>query len=100
MQVFIKGRRHITDAKGEYNEKTGELVLFKGSVVSEEVVDFRNKATVLKKRETLIDKNYVVKKDIVFSSPSTAAEFVCGYSISGRNAWHVDKHKYLRDFIK
>lgn len=100
MQVFIKGRRHITDAKGEYNEKTGELVLYKGSTVSEEVVDFKNRESVLKKREGLIDKNYVVKKDIVFLSASAAAEFVCGYSVNGLNAWHVEKHKYLKDVLK
>lgn len=47
-------------------------------------------ASAIRKREQYqaqIDENYVLLEDILLSSPSGAAAFVCGYSISGNTAW-------------
>lgn len=44
------------------------------------------------------DRNIIA--DCVFSSPSTAAQFVSGRSLSGYEAWKVDKKKSLGTFLK
>lgn len=99
IKIFIEGRKHRTNAKALYNEKTREVTVLKGSVVSETVSEFRHNDSIIHKRvETCEDG--IVKKDIVFPNPTVAAQYVCGYSVSGPVAWHVEKHKNLSEWLK
>lgn len=100
IDVFIIGRKHRTDAMGKYNPKTKEITLKKGSVVSEDVADFSHKDSILKLRKEIVDKNGKLKVDKAFSNATAAAQFVCGYSVSGPVAWHVEKHKTLSEWLK
>lgn len=97
MKVFYVGRKHRTNAWGDYNPKSGEIVVNKGSVVSETVASFRNAEYVKKLRNQYVDNNGVLIKDLLFPNPSSAVAFVAGYSADGRLAWHVEKHRTLRD---
>ena len=62
----------------------------------------RGGKTALKFRDSAeyVDENYVLLKDCSFKSPSTAAQFVTGRSVSGYNAWKVDGKKTLGDYLK
>ena len=51
-------------------------------------------------REEKVDKNGILTADLVFATPSAAAAFVAGYSVNGLQAWHIEKHKTLRDYIE
>jgi hypothetical protein len=42
------------------------------------------------------DDGYAFSQDYVFSSPSTAAEVILGYSVNGRTAWKTKKGKTLK----
>lgn len=44
-------------------------------------------------------KGNILLEDILFSSPSGAAAFVCGYSISGNIAWKDGAGTPLKDLI-
>ena len=51
------------------------------------------------------DRNYVSEKfeivnDCVFTSPSTAAQFVTGRSVDGYNAWKVSYSKSLGAYLQ
>ena len=56
-------------------------------------------------RKTLIEKGIVIEKsnklefveDFEFSSPSTAAAIILGYSINGRVAWKDSRGKTMND---
>lgn len=96
MEVFYVGRTHRTKAFGEYIRESGELVVHKGSIVSEEVVEFKTAPAVKKLREQYVDAQGILTQDIRFVSPSAAAAFVTGYSANGLTAWHVEKHKTLK----
>lgn len=99
MEVFYKGRRHRTIATGEYDSASGRLIVKKGSIVSESIASFKGAATVKKLRLENVDANGRLKTDLQFLSPSAAAAFVAGYSANGLTAWHVGKHKTLRNYL-
>lgn len=99
MKVFYKGRKNRTNAIGEYNPKTGELIVKKGSIVSETIAEFKGAEKVRELRKITVNKKGEVKEDILFKKPSPAAVFVSGYSANGLIAWHVEKHKTLQDYL-
>ena len=100
VEVFYKGRIHRTNARGVYNSDSNKLTVYKGSIVSESVRQFSKTCRISKLREQYTDQNGLVLQDVSFDSPSMAASFVTGYSIDGLSAWHIDKHKTLKDIKK
>lgn len=100
MDIFYKGRKNRTKANGTYDANTGVTIVKKGSIVSENVAEFKNKENILRLREKYVNDNGVVNEDIQFASASSAASFVAGYSVNGLIAWHVDKHVTLREELK
>lgn len=46
-----------------------------------------------------VDKEGIVIKECIFSSPSTAAQFVTGRSTNGLTAWKVDKKTTLKEYL-
>ncbi len=100
MTVFYKGRTHRTDASGEFDPVSRKLIVKKGSIVSENVAEFKGAFTVKKMRQDNVDSDGRLLIDIEFKTPSGAAAFVSGYSANGLLTWHVEKHKTLRDFLE
>lgn len=47
-----------------------------------------------------VDSERNIIADCVFNSPSTAAQFVSGRSVSGYEAWKVEKKKDLGTYLK
>lgn len=99
MDVFILGRKNRTNAEGIYNPETGELIVKKGSIVSENVAKFNAAQKIRDLRNRYTDDNGIVLEDLTFQSASSAASFVAGYSANGLLAWHVEKHVSLKDVI-
>ena len=46
MKVFYSGRKHRTQAKGEYNTDTGKVTVFKGTIVSESIAQFKRTESI------------------------------------------------------
>lgn len=88
MDIYLNGRS--CNAKGQYID--GKVIVLKGSTINREFKIYRHGRRVEKIRN---DKNYVdgvtVIKDIEFSTPSAAAQFVLGYSVNGKEAWKYEK---------
>lgn len=90
MEVFLSNRKGTVNAKGIYNEKEGSLIVCKGSIISTEIAGgtFRSADTVKRLRNNVeIVKGNKVVNDVVFKSPSSAANFVTGTSTNGLQAW-------------
>lgn len=102
MEFFIKKRNSDVTAIGEYDFTSGEMLVKKGAVVSEKVATegkFRSANTVIKNRE-LYCKGRKTKEDVVFSSASTAANFVTGTSTNGLIVWKNRDGKTLKSIIE
>ncbi|SHN48428.1 protein of unknown function [Butyrivibrio hungatei DSM 14810] len=100
LKLFIWGRTHRTNATAKYDVNTGEVKVLKGTVVSEDVKDFTHKEEIKALRLAVTNESGELLKDVEFSNPTAAAQFVCGYSVSGPIAWHVEKHKNLANWLK
>lgn len=89
MRVYIYRERIGVKATGDYNENTGELVVLKGSKVSETIAESKSfrAANPIKKRREAFVKNGKTICDMTFKSPSTAANFVTGRSSNGYEVW-------------
>ena len=99
MKVYYVGRSYRTNAVGEYNPKTKELIVKKGSVVSENIASFKMAESVRALRKENVDRNGVLKRDLLFRSPSYAAAFVTGFSANGLTAWRIDNKTRLKDIL-
>lgn len=71
-----------------------EYKLLPGSQVSKNYKSITNKK-VLKLRETAKIENGILKEEIVFDSPSAAAEFCIGTNSNGYNTWKDKNGKFL-----
>jgi hypothetical protein len=65
------------------------FVVMKGSYIFPEVADYVSSGIreARQKYADIIDVNGVLQDDILFSSPSSAATFVCGKNINGLSEW-------------
>lgn len=99
MKVYFSKRDGSAKAEGNYDPKTGKLVVLKGSTVSSEVKHsekFRSANKIESLRKEYV-KNGEVIKDISFTSASTAANFVAGCSSNGLAVWKNKDGKSLKE---
>lgn len=102
MKLYLKSKAKNIDAIGEYNLETGEFIVLKGSVLSENVVSqgtFRGTKAILKAREGCVKEN-VLLEDKKFTSSSTAANFVRGASSNGLLCWKDESGRPLKEILK
>lgn len=86
MLIILKNRKGTIDAKADYNNETGRVVVKKGSLIAKKVSSaptFRSRKSMLKRREGVVKDGEMIQ-DLEFGSLSTAATFVAG---SNRNGW-------------
>ena len=89
--------RKETNATGFQND-TGFVVL-KGAMITKELTSSCPEYT-RKLREKLADKidvGFRTTEDLQFSSPSAAANFVCGASCNGNDTWKTEDGTLLKD---
>ena len=101
MKVYLVRNKSGVKAVGEYNVETNELIVLKGSVVSETVSyteKFRGASRIDKDRQAAVEDR-VMTKDVLFKSASTAANFVTGSSTNGLTAWKTESGSKLREVI-
>lgn len=114
--VFVKAEIHEGDiyyinapikgvaAKGEYIASTGEVKVFKDSVLDPDCApSFRRKEKRMQMLAQLAEmKNgkLTLTKDMVFPSPSAAAKFVLGRPANGLDEWKDKEGKSLNDLKK
>lgn len=102
MKIFLKSRKDIYNAIGEYNLETGEVKVLKNSIVSNEIAHsekFKGANTIEKLRKDKLDKNKL-KENMTFKSLSISANFVTGRSTNGLIAWKTEDGKKMKDIIK
>ena len=81
---------NASGAKATGKRTSEGFVVLKGSQISSNLTKSCPDSTLRnrKKYAKNIDENYILTEDILFSSPSAAASFVGGASLSGNVSWH------------
>ena len=89
------------DAFGKYDTETKKMIVCKGSLVSDVLSDsrsFRGTETI-KKLRLRYTKDRKVIEDVVFSSASTAANFITGVSTNGMVVWKNAEGEKLKTIL-
>ena len=99
--IYLKSSENgkLYDSKGIYED--GKVVVFKGSRVNPNRNYTKNQMiNDLLSDKNSVDNNFILKRDISFSSPSTAGLFVTGNSTNGLTRWKVGKGTLLKKFLE
>ncbi len=96
--ILKQGKKEKIVAQGKQTNEG--FVIIKGSnIKSSTVKSVPTKA--LKDRERAnLDDNFVLLEDMLFNSPSSAASFVTGYAINGKDAWKDEQGRSLNEIEK
>ena len=91
-----------TGSASAYGKVTTEgFVVFAGARVNEKTSAKSLSAGAQKMRQKFFEsgkiENLVTAVDILFSSPSAAADFILGYSVSGPQTWKTKDGRTLKD---
>ena len=100
VSVYLKTRDGSCEANAIFEGE--KITVLKGSKVRKafaEHIRGGKTAKLLRNDTGVVNESGIVLKDCVFSSPSTAAQFVMGSSVNGWIAWHVDKKTNLKDYL-
>ena len=95
---FIKAARGA-DAKGLI--VSDGFAVMKGSMIASSTVKsmpdclIRLRNSLINKE--IIDKNFKLTRDYIFTSPSLAAAIVMGCNANGRTEWKNEEHKTIKD---
>ena len=101
IKCWMKGHKEDYNATAIY--KDGEMILKAGSKISSKLSEKAKLAKIvrqLRNDSSLLDENNILKKDIRFKSPSTAAQYVRGNVINGNRCWKITNTKTsLGDYL-
>lgn len=101
IHVALKSLHSDVYAEAIYNGDT--ITVLPGGKISEDFADHiqgGKKAKSFRDNPEYVDENRTIIKECVFSSPSTAAQFVTGRSINGYSIWKVEKKKTLGKYLE
>ena len=90
MKFYLRNRKKSFDAVAEYDAHKKTFIVLKGSRVSDMISNspsFHGTKKIAKLRSEYVQNGVDVFRDVVFKSPSTAANFVTGTSTNGCLAW-------------
>lgn len=99
IDIFMISKKGYYNACGIYDD--GKVTVLKGSKIREKNLNF-NRMTLLenyRNDKTMVDGNNILKRNIVFNSPSTAAQFVGDSSRNGLLYWRNKENVKLKDII-
>lgn len=99
LEVYIKNKQNHYFAKGIFD--TTKTVVLKDSKVSGDVKNSARGDVLKKYREDsdFVGKDFILKEDCIFDSPSAAARFVTGRSVNGYDVWRVSEDETLGQFL-
>ncbi len=93
MNVVLTNRAKTYLAIGTYDPSTKTLVVKAGSTVSKDIAyspTFRGTKTIEKLRAQYVVDG-ITTEDVLFSSPSSAANFITGSSSNGMVLWKTEE---------
>jgi len=102
IKVVLNSRKGEHYAEGIYDN--GKLTVIKNSKLNPNMAIYYYSAAkniiAIRENRELVNNEGIVIKDIIFNSPSTAAQFVTGRSVNGFISWRPDDKMSLRDYLR
>ena len=101
IKVFLSSRKADVQAEAIYDGES--IVIQPGGTISSDFAGHirgGKMAKSIRENPEYVDDNRRILKECIFTSPSTAAQFLIGRSINGYEAWKVEKKKSLGDYLK
>ena len=97
IKLFAQGKRY--DVLGRYDGTS--LTVLKGSRISRFTTfgDIRDDVLILKNCSK-DDEEFILEKDIVFQTPTAAANFCTGGSVNGWDFWKNASRKPLKALVE
>ena len=92
-----KSRKSGQTSEATCLRTTEGFVVLKGSRIERMDSDHISVGVKEARRKATIDEDGVLQEDVLFRSPSSAAGFVVGGQVNGREAWTTDDGKMLQD---
>ncbi len=85
--LYYTTRAGTFEGKGQ--RTSDGFVIFSGSRINPDAAEScpHSAITARERFSSLIDDNHVLTEDILLSSPSCAASFLCGFSVNGKDVW-------------
>ena len=101
IEIFYKSKKRDCYAEGVFNEKNNSVIVKKGAKITKKMDErFRISKEAKKRDDKAIVNNYILKEDILFKSPSVAAQFVSGSSLNGLKVWKTINNRPLKETIE
>lgn len=104
MKLYMKSKANTFSAFADY--ENGNLIVLTGSRIR---IDYFSKsirgggktALILREHTDFVNEEGIVLRDIKFTSPSTAAQFVSGRNTNGLVAWKIqDTNTTLKEYLE
>lgn len=99
LDIFMISKKGYYSAYGIYDD--GKVIVLKGSKIREKNLNFNRMSLLENYRndKTIVDEKNVLKRDVTFNSPSTAAQFVSDSCRNGLLYWRNKENVKLKDII-
>ncbi|MBD5099710.1 MAG: DUF4357 domain-containing protein [Clostridiales bacterium] len=99
IRVVLKSKKELHYAEAIIDDK--ETLVLKGAKINliESFPQMSQALILLRRDRMLVSEDGVLLKDIKFTSPSTAAQFVTGRSVNGYIAWRPNDEISLKEYL-
>ncbi len=96
--ILNQGKKEKIIAHGKQTNEG--FVILKGSKIKSSTVKSVPTKALKDRKRANHDDNFVLLEDMLFNSPSSAASFVTGYAINGKDAWKDEQGRSLNEIEK
>ncbi|GHU37770.1 methionine sulfoxide reductase [Bacilli bacterium] len=96
--ILNQGKKEKIIAHGKQTNEG--FVILKGSTIKSSTVKSVPTKALKDRERANLDDNFVLLEDMLFNSPSSAASFVTGYAINGKDAWKDEQGRALNEIEK
>lgn len=96
IKLFATGRRY--DVQGRYDGAS--LTVLKGSRVSDVTTYGTQRDSLVKKLCRKDEDSFILTKDVVFQTPTAAANFCTGGSVNGWDFWKDSSKRPLKALVE
>lgn len=103
MRIKISLKQRTSDVFAEAVYEDGTITVLPGGIISSDFAGHirgGKKAKSYRENKEFVDQDRRILKNCVFTSPSTAAQFVTGRSTNGYEAWKVEGKESLGDYLR
>lgn len=99
MKVFLEKNSGIVRAEGIFDPVNNSVLVKAGAKVSAEVSENKNfgGADKIRKLREANCREGITINDLLFTSPTTAANFITGMNTNGLIAWKTTEGKTLKE---